>query len=67
MGGWMESDGVLSSFHFNVFSNSLRIRSPYAPPHSSDPLEFQRVFLYVILFCEMNKSGFEGVSLCGFY
>ncbi len=28
----MEKDGVLSSFHFNVFSNSLRIRSPYAPP-----------------------------------
>ena len=32
MSGWMEKDGVLSSFHFNVFSNSLRIRSPYAPP-----------------------------------
>ena len=25
MSGWMEKDGVLSSFHFNVFSNSLRI------------------------------------------
>ena len=32
MSGWMQEDGVLSSFHFNVFSNSLRIRSPYAPP-----------------------------------
>ena len=28
MSDWMESDGVLSSFHFNVFSDSLQIRSP---------------------------------------
>ena len=35
MSGWMESDGVLSSFHFNVFSDSLRIRIrvyDFAPP-----------------------------------
>ena len=25
---------LLSSFHFNVFSDSLQIRSPYAPPRS---------------------------------
>ena len=30
MSGWMEKDGVLSSFHFNVFSNSLRIRRDLA-------------------------------------
>ena len=28
----MESDGVLSSFHFNVFRISLKIRASYAPP-----------------------------------
>jgi hypothetical protein len=42
--GWMEKDGVLSPFHFNVFSISLRIRSPYAPP--PDPLIFQRVYSF---------------------
>ena len=44
MSGWMEKDGVLSSFHFNVFSNSLRIRSPYAPP--SGTLKLQRSFSF---------------------
>jgi hypothetical protein len=44
MSGWMESDGVLSSFHFNVFSDSLRIQSPYAPP--PDPLKNQRVYSF---------------------
>ena len=44
MSGWMESDGVLSSFHFNVFSDNFQIRSPYAPP--LDPLKNQRVYSF---------------------
>ena len=35
MSGWMKEDGVLFSFRFNVFSNSLKIRSPYAPQWSA--------------------------------
>ena len=42
MSGWMKEDGVLSSFRFNVFSDSLQIRSPYAPPFK--PLRSQRLF-----------------------
>jgi hypothetical protein len=45
MSGWMKRDGVLSSFHFNMFSDSLQIRSPYAPPFK--PLKFQRFFKFL--------------------
>ena len=50
MSGWMESDGVLSSFHFNVFSNSLQIRSPYAPPEyrGIESLQFQRLQAFLL-------------------
>ena len=50
MSGWMEKDGVLSSFHFNVFSNSLRIRSPYAPP--PDPLNFNGSIILAVVRCD---------------
>ena len=38
----MKRDGVLSSFHFNVFSDNMQIRSPYAPP----PAPFKNQWVY---------------------
>ncbi len=47
MSGWIESDGVLSSFHFNVFRISVQIRASYALPRK--PLEFQRFSHFWVL------------------
>ena len=56
MSGWMKKDGVLSSFHFNVFSDSLQIRSPYAPPLK--PLIFQRFFKF-LKWLDLVGSGYK--------
>ncbi len=45
MSGWMEKDGVLSSFQFQHFRNNLQIRSSYAP--LLKPLEIQRFFIFM--------------------
>ena len=50
MSGWMKRDGVLSSFHFNVFSDNMQIRSPYAPP--PDPLKINGSTLLAVVRCD---------------